>query len=70
MSGFGLNASTPRKATEANRKAYGRQLCTPSVFASEASRTTGWDAYSLIALDRCGLIDVCHAPIATNERRA
>ena len=49
MSGFGLNASTPRKATEANRKAYGRQLCTPGVFAGEAVRTTGWDAYSLIA---------------------
>ena len=49
MSGFGLNASTPRKATEANRKAYGRQLCTPGVFAGEAVRTTGWDADSLIA---------------------
>jgi hypothetical protein len=55
MSGFRLNASTPRKTTEANRKAYGRQLCTPSVFAYEASRTAGKDAYTLVALDRCGL---------------
>ena len=67
MSGFALNASTPRKATEANRKAYGRRLCTPSVLANEAIRTAGQDAYSFIARDRCGSIDGRHAPIATNE---
>ena len=38
MSGFGLNASTPRKASEATRQAHGRQLCTLSVLVSEASR--------------------------------
>ena len=65
MSGFGLNASTPRKATEANRPADGRQLCTPSVFASEVSRTAGQDAQSLIEPDRCGLTDVRHSPTAT-----
>jgi hypothetical protein len=41
MSGFDLNASTPQKVTKANRQARGRQLCTPSVFESEMSRTTG-----------------------------
>jgi hypothetical protein len=41
MSGFGLNASTPWKATEANRPAGSHQPCSLSVFASEASRTTG-----------------------------
>ncbi|MEH2525067.1 hypothetical protein V1288_002976 [Bradyrhizobium sp. AZCC 2176] len=34
MSGFGIDASTPLKVAEANRQAYGRQLCTPSVLAS------------------------------------
>ena len=58
MSGFGLNASTPGKAEEANRHSYGRQLCPPSVFSSEASRTTRQDAYSFIEPDRCRLIDV------------
>lgn len=69
MSGFGLNASTPRKATEASRKAYGRQLCTPSVFASEMGRTTGQDAYPLIEPER-GLINIRHAPIATKFKSA
>ena len=68
MSGFGIDASTARKATEANTQAHGRQLCTPSVFASEASRTTRWEACSPIEPDQRGWIDVRHALIAASER--
>ena len=68
MSGFGIDASTARKATKANTQARSRQPCTPSVFASEANRTTGWDAYSLIERDQRGLIDVRHALTAASER--
>jgi hypothetical protein len=50
MSVFGIDASTARKATEANTQTHGRQLCTPSVFASEASRTTRWEACSPIGV--------------------
>src|SRR4029079_18384980 len=62
MSGFDPNASTPRKATKANRAADSCQLCTPSVFVREVSRTAGQDASSLIEPDRCGLTDVRHPP--------
>ena len=41
MSGFGIDASSLRKDAEADTQTHGRQLCTPSVFESEMSRTTG-----------------------------
>jgi len=46
IGGFGLNASTPRIATKANRRARSRQLCRPSAFESEANRTARQDAYT------------------------
>jgi len=67
ISGFGLNASTPRMATKANRQAHSRsrQLCRPSAFESEANRPTRQDAYTHSSLACGGRIRALQLPPIT-----